>query len=35
LALYESTFRDACVMEWTLEQATMELTARLQVGSIG
>jgi hypothetical protein len=31
LAVYESTFRDACVMEWTLEEATMELTARLQV----
>jgi hypothetical protein len=32
-ALYESTLRalrDACVMHWTQEQATMELTARLQ-----
>jgi hypothetical protein len=35
LALYESTFRDACVMEWTLEEATMELTARLRVVSLG
>jgi hypothetical protein len=34
-ALYESTFKDACVMDWTLEQATMELTARLQVISVG
>jgi hypothetical protein len=34
-ALYESTFRDACVMGWTQEQATMELTARLQVISLG
>jgi hypothetical protein len=35
LAIYESTFRDACVMEWTLEEATMELSARLQSVSIG
>ena len=35
LAVYESTFRDACVMEWTLEETTMELTARLQSISIG
>ena len=34
-ALYESTFRDACVMDWTLEQAAMELAARLQVISLG
>ena len=34
-ALYESTFRNACVMDWTLDQATMELTARLQVISLG
>jgi hypothetical protein len=34
-ALYESTFKDACVMEWTQDQATMELTARLQVISLG
>jgi hypothetical protein len=34
-ALYESTFRDACVMDWTQEQATMELTARLQVITVG
>jgi hypothetical protein len=34
-ALYASTFRDACVMDWTQEQATMELTARLQVISLG
>jgi hypothetical protein len=34
-ALYESTFKDACVMDWTREQATMELAARLQVISLG
>jgi AcrR family transcriptional regulator len=34
-ALYESTFKDACVMDWTQEEATMELTARLQVISLG
>jgi hypothetical protein len=26
LALYESTFRDACVMEWTLEETTWNLS---------
>jgi hypothetical protein len=30
MALYEATFRDACVMEWTLEQASMELHDRLR-----
>jgi hypothetical protein len=35
LAVYEATFRDACVMEWILEEARMELAARLQVVSIG
>jgi hypothetical protein len=35
LAGYEVTFRDACVMEWTLEEATMDLTARLQDVSFG
>jgi len=30
-ALYESTFRDACVIDWMLDETTMELTARLQV----
>ena len=35
LAIYETTFRDACVMEWTLEETTMELTARLQLVSLG
>jgi hypothetical protein len=30
-ALYGSTFRDACVMDWTQEQATMELAARLEI----
>ena len=35
LALYEATFKDACVMDWTQEQPTMELTARLQVISLG
>ena len=34
-ALYESTFKDACVMDWTLTETTMELTARLQVISLG
>jgi AcrR family transcriptional regulator len=34
-ALYESTFKEACVMDWTLEEATMEATARLQVISLG
>jgi hypothetical protein len=34
-ALYESNFRDACVMDWTQEQATMEFAARLQVISLG
>jgi len=33
-ALYEGTFKDACVMDWTQEQATMELAARLQVISL-
>jgi hypothetical protein len=28
-ALYESTFKDACVMDWTRDEATVELTARL------
>ena len=27
--------RDACVMEWTLEETTMELSARLQLLSLG
>jgi hypothetical protein len=35
LAIYETTFRDACVMEWTLEETTMELSARLQLVSLG
>lgn len=35
LALYECTFRDACVMEWTCEETTMELMARLRVVDIG
>ena len=34
-ALYENTFRDACVMDWTQEQATGELTARLLAISLG
>lgn len=34
-ALYESTFRDACVMDWTEEEATMELAARLAVINLG
>ena len=33
-AIYESTLRDAFVTEWTLEQATMELSARLRVASL-
>jgi hypothetical protein len=35
LAVYEATFRDACVMDWTQHEATMELAARLQVISLG
>ena len=35
LTVYETTFKDACVMDWTQEQTTMELTARLQVISLG
>jgi hypothetical protein len=34
-ALYESTLKDACVMDWTQEQATMELVARLEVIRLG
>src|ERR1700761_8817837 len=36
LAVYESTFKDACVMEWTLEGGDDgELTARLQLIALG
>ena len=35
LAAYEATFKDACVMDWTQDEATMELAARLQVVSLG
>jgi len=31
----EITFRDACVMDWTLDEATMELIATLQAISLG
>jgi hypothetical protein len=31
MAIYESTFRDACVMDWTLDQVTKELSGRLKV----
>jgi len=34
-ALYEGTFKDACVMDWTQEQATMELAARLRIINLG
>jgi hypothetical protein len=34
-ALYEGTFRDACVLELTPEQTTQELLVRLQVISAG
>jgi len=34
-ALCESTFGDACVMDWTLEEATMELAARLRLVGLG
>jgi len=34
-AVYEGTLQDAFVMEWTLDQATMELTDRLHVISFG
>jgi hypothetical protein len=30
MALYEDTFREACVMDWTLEQTGMELNDRLR-----
>ena len=33
-ALYEGNFKDACVMDWTQEQATMERSERLQVISL-
>jgi hypothetical protein len=35
LAFYESAFRDVCVMEWTPEERTMELIARLKAVSLG
>jgi len=34
-AVYEGTFKAACVMDWTLEEAQMEIAARLQVVSLG
>jgi hypothetical protein len=34
-AVYEATLQDAFVMEWTLEQTTMELSERLAVVSLG
>src|SRR3954449_2642244 len=34
-AVYESTFRDACVMEWSLEQATAEVKERLLTVTLG
>jgi hypothetical protein len=34
-ALDESTFKNASVMDWSPEQATMELTARLQMIGLG
>jgi hypothetical protein len=34
-AVYHSTFKDACVMNWMQDEATMELAARLQVISLG
>jgi hypothetical protein len=34
-ALYDSTLKDTCVMDWTQEQATMELAARLEMISLG
>jgi hypothetical protein len=30
-ALYENSFKDACGMDWTQDEATMELAARLEV----
>ena len=29
-ALYEGTFKDACVLDWKQEEATSELIARLE-----
>src|SRR3954463_5223903 len=34
-ATYESAFRDACVMEWTLEETTSELKRRLMTVTLG
>ena len=34
-AVYESTFRDACVMEWTLEETTAEVKQRLITVTLG
>ena len=34
-AVYESTFRDACVMEWTLAETTSELNRRLMTVTLG
>ena len=34
-AVYEATLQDAFVMEWTLQQATMELADRLMVIDLG
>jgi hypothetical protein len=35
LAIYESTFRDTSVLEWTFEEGAVELTARLQLINLG
>ena len=34
-AIYEGTFRDACVMEWNLEETTSEVAARLKGVTLG
>jgi len=34
-AVYESTFRDACVMGWTLAETISEVADRLKVVTLG
>src|SRR3954465_3693561 len=34
-AVYESTFRDACVMDWTLAETISEVADRLKVVTVG
>jgi len=34
-AVYESTFRDACVMDWTFAETISEVADRLKVVTLG